>query len=215
MPKKKPTAVAKTATKPVVKPAEKPTAKSPTKRATKPVAKVAAKTAMKKVAHKATKKPAKKPAKRIQPAQSDTPSLAEGLASKIRTQNLSLAAAARAIGVNPVGLKSTLTGKSQPNARTAKRYARWLAGTAVNSPTRQAPAKRGRTPKRLPTRTQNLEVSSTTLGMTVAALLRAAQQQQPSSADRSFLSDKLARRVHEASPAARRLIGTVLTSVDR
>ncbi len=210
MPKAKPTATVMSVTKPLGKPAEKPAAKSPTKGPAKPAAKVAAKSARMRVAPKATKKPAK----RIQSAQPDTPSLAEDLASKIRTQNLSLAAAARAIGVNPVGLKSTLTGKSQPNARTAKRYARWLSGAAVSTPTRQPSAKRGRTPKRILPRVQNLEISSTTLGMTVAALLRAAQQ-QPSAEDWTFLADKLARRVHDASPAARRLIGTVLTSVDR
>jgi hypothetical protein len=137
--------------------------------------------------------------------------LAQALAAQIAARGLSLAAAARAIGVNPVGLRRTLSKNSMPNARTAQRYQRWLRSVAPEAAS-AAPAAAARS------RVEggSAVLSPSALRMTLGDLLRAAAgpaEPQIAKADRAFLGDDLARRVHAAPAAIRRLVGTMLATL--
>ena len=52
--------------------------------------------------------------------------LAAAVAAQIKTQKLSKAAAAKAIGVGAPGLAALLAGKSRPNGATMPKYAKFL-----------------------------------------------------------------------------------------
>lgn len=137
--------------------------------------------------------------------------LAQALAAQMAARGLSLAAAARAIGVNPVGLRRTLSKNSTPNARTAQRYQRWLRSVAPEAAsTAPAAAARSRVEG------GSAVLSPSALRMTLGDLLRAAAgpaEPQIAKADRAFLGDDLARRVHAAPAAIRRLVGTMLATL--
>jgi len=159
-----------------------------------------------------------------------TPQTGTGLAARITTaiteRGLTVPQAARAIGVHINGLKRIVAVGADPNARTVRRYTRWLAqgdAPAAGStprPARASTAARRRRPtaQRTGRRTTGRQArttispSSALLDLSLRDLLAAAQKPAPalSRSDAAYLADALARRVHTARTSIRRIIATVL-----
>lgn len=140
--------------------------------------------------------------------------LAAALAARISSQGFSIAEAAGLIGVGAPSLNAVLAGKSTPNARTIGRYAAW-AGVSVPAPAtaaaKAAPpaatARRGRLGRK-PAEAKAVSVKA------AFARIRAALAASPAApADDGIASDKLARAVHQAPEAARRVITALLKAL--
>lgn len=160
----------------------------------------------------ATIRPSAKPrtvAKRA-PRQVIPSAMGKALKARIDADKISVSAAARAIGVNAQGLVRILNQGADPNARTAKRYARWLKhGTA-------APAEKTAAPGKV---TMPPAGTDRFLRMPLARILRLATLQaeakasKPAKAEAAILHDKLALAVHQASAKNRRIVALVVGAV--
>lgn len=140
--------------------------------------------------------------------------LAKALSTKQKTDNLSIEALAKAIGVSAVSVRGALKGKSKPNKATASKYATFLglseadiSGTS-GKPAKAAkkagkPAKKtkaGKKPgkaKAAKSAAKQPKGSAQVLGQTLQDAVR-------------VLSDKLAVSIHQADKATRDLIGRIL-----
>lgn len=134
--------------------------------------------------------------------------LAAKVAEKIKSEKLSVTAAAKAIGVNAPGLAAVLRGKSSPNARTRAAYARFLgigveevAALAGREPTigtnapKKGGAKASRAPK--PSAAPTGRRAATASGVSLAEAVALA-------------GDALAVAVHRLDGKTREMIGRLL-----
>jgi flagellar hook-length control protein FliK len=141
--------------------------------------------------------------------------LATRLVQEINRRHLSLRAAAVAIGVTVGALARTTAGKSLPNARTIRAYARWLR---MNPTTLAATLRPVHTPSRnsVPPTARSTRGASSRKSATKSARKGASRPVKPARQTLSALErDRLCQRTHAASPDIRRILEAVLKAHGR
>lgn len=122
-------------------------------------------------------------------------SLSKALRAKKKALGLSDAKLAKTIGISVVALTGVLSGKREPNARTAGKYAKFLGAAMPKAAKPTKKAKAGRKPgRRGPGRPKGN-------GKASGALSKAAK---------ALAKDKLAAAVHQAPKKLRKIIGILL-----
>ena len=163
----------------------------------------------------ATIRPSAKPrtvAKRA-PRQVIPSAMGKALQARIDADKISVSAAARAIGVNAQGLVRILNQGADPNARTAKRYARWLKhGAAAPAEKTVAPGKVTMPPAGTD-RFLRMPLARILRLATLQAEAKASKPAKASKAEAAILHDKLALAVHQASAKNRRIVALVVGAV--
>ena len=143
--------------------------------------------------------------------------LSKALSSKQAESKLSIEALAKAVGVSTVSVRGVLSGKSNPNAKTAAKYAKFL-GLEV---TEVSPAKKARAGKKAKKATKAAKTARTAKAPKANAKGGKAKAHAPQlglgaelvsavSAAAGVLDDQLALAVHTASKTERELIARLL-----
>ena len=132
--------------------------------------------------------------------------LAKSLKAKKSESNLSNEALAKAIGVSTVSLKGALSGKSKPNATTAKKYADFL-GVETAELTAGKKSKTGKKAKAARTIVPSVakrglkKTGKLSIGVELVSIVASAA---------GYMDDKLAFAVHQAGKTDRALIARLL-----
>ena len=147
-----------------------------------------------------------------------TTALSSALKSKQKESKLSVAALAKAIGVNVQGVTTVLKGKSSPNKSTAAKYAKYLGLSAeefqalANPTAKVAKAKAGKAVK--VSRGKKSKTSKKVAPVkAIAKPAKVAKVKEVTLAEAVGLAaDALAVAAHRATAAQRTIIATVLST---
>ena len=145
--------------------------------------------------------------------------LSKALTSKQTESNLSIDALAKAVGVSTVSVRGVLSGKSNPNAKTAAKYAKFLGLEMTDvSPAKKVHAgkkakKKAAEPKAARTNkapNATAKRSKTKVKANAPQLGLGAELVSAVSAAAGVLDDRLALAVHTAGKIERELIARLL-----
>ena len=143
--------------------------------------------------------------------------LSKALSSKQAESKLSIDALAKAVGVSTVSVRGVLSGKSNPNAKTAAKYAKFLGIEMTDV----SPAKKTRAGKKAKKAAKGPKAARATKAPKATAKRDKAKSYTPQlglgaelvsavSAAAGVLDDQLALAVHTAGKTERELIARLL-----
>jgi transcriptional regulator with XRE-family HTH domain len=145
--------------------------------------------------------------------------LSKAISTTLANRNLTVAAAARSVGLTPLGLARTLRGDSVPNARTLPKYAKllrislakiqaMLESTPTRSSTTNRPtARSARQRSAAPSTTRSPTRGGRITGATAKAL---ATVRHSLVSGEALAGDALAVAVHRSRPAKRAAVAKLL-----